>query len=298
MSYSILNVAPASIIGDEQLGSKIKFWFCLGDERWLFKEAREKTGEDWAEKVASEIAARVGIDAARVELASFRSRAGSASLSFVHKGGETLVHGNEVLAGTILGYDREKRLHQSDHTLPNIVKAIRCLSQDDDEFQHGVLKKLASYLVLDALIGNTDRHHENWGMLQYTGRDLPLPRIQLKVAPSFDHASSLGRECSDARREKILRQYGIEWYVRRGRGGIFNEGGSGRGANPLDLVELSAHEFPQYFESSLQAICETPLDDLIKIIYEVPDSRITELGRRFAGEFVRYTKAMLERILS
>lgn len=40
----------------EQLGSKPKFWVLLGDERWLFKEARPATGEDWAEKVAAEIA--------------------------------------------------------------------------------------------------------------------------------------------------------------------------------------------------------------------------------------------------
>ena len=46
----------------------------------------------------------------------------------------------------------------------------------------------AGYLVLDAVIGNTDRHHENWGLL--------LRRTETgwkgQVAPSFDHASSLG----------------------------------------------------------------------------------------------------------
>ena len=42
----------------EQLGSKPKFWFRLeGDEQpWLFKFTRENTGEDWSEKIASEVA--------------------------------------------------------------------------------------------------------------------------------------------------------------------------------------------------------------------------------------------------
>ena len=45
--YEVLEVAPASIEDIEQLGSKPKFWFYRGTERWLFKEARENTGEDW-----------------------------------------------------------------------------------------------------------------------------------------------------------------------------------------------------------------------------------------------------------
>jgi hypothetical protein len=33
--------------------------------------------------------------------------------------GEGLIHGNEVLAGMVLGYDRAKTFPQSDHTLEN-----------------------------------------------------------------------------------------------------------------------------------------------------------------------------------
>ena len=48
------------------------------------------------------------------------------------------------------------------------------------------------YLVLDALIGNTDRHEENWAVIvSESGRYL---------APTFDHASSLGFLLSDPQR--------------------------------------------------------------------------------------------------
>ena len=50
----------------------------------------------------------------------------------------------------------------------------------------------AGYLMLDALIGNTDRHHENWAIIQ-AGR-------QYCLAPTFDHASCLGFNLSDAER--------------------------------------------------------------------------------------------------
>jgi len=67
--YPILTVRPEDLISDETLGSKTKFWFRRDGKRWLFKEAREGTGEDWAEKIAAEVAHKVGISAATVELA-------------------------------------------------------------------------------------------------------------------------------------------------------------------------------------------------------------------------------------
>ena len=102
--FPILHVDPDSLVGDEQLGSKSKFWFAHDDQLWLFKQAREQTGEDWAEKVAAEVASSVHVSAARVELAEYLGRRGSASRSFVAVD-ESLVHGNEILAGQIFGYD-------------------------------------------------------------------------------------------------------------------------------------------------------------------------------------------------
>lgn len=44
----------------------------------------------------------------------------------------------------------------------------------------------AGLLVFDALVGNTDRHHENWAIVEDTGL----------LAPSFDHGASLGFNAS------------------------------------------------------------------------------------------------------
>jgi hypothetical protein len=109
MAYPIVGIPTDAREDTEQLGSKPKFWVLLGNERWLFKEARPGTGEDWAEKVAAEIAKAIGIPAASVELAEYQERRGCISRNFVDvKGGQTLVHGNEILAGQVTGYDRGK----------------------------------------------------------------------------------------------------------------------------------------------------------------------------------------------
>ena len=53
--YPIIRVVSADIEAAEQMGTKPKFWFRRGRERWLFKEPRENTGEHWAEKVVAEL---------------------------------------------------------------------------------------------------------------------------------------------------------------------------------------------------------------------------------------------------
>lgn len=74
--FNIVNLPPSSRLDTEQLGSKPKFWVTLDGDRWLFKEARPNTGEDWAEKVAAELARSVVVIAAEVELAQFSGRRG------------------------------------------------------------------------------------------------------------------------------------------------------------------------------------------------------------------------------
>lgn len=290
--FPILSVDPASLVGDEQLGSKDKFWFAQGEELWLFKFAREHTGEDWAEKVAAEIAGAVQIPAAQVELAEYRGRRGCASLSFVGRD-ESLVHGNEILAGQIFGYDRQKKLKQSDHTFENIISAVQKLV-GGAEWYHVVLKDLAHYLVLDGLICNTDRHHENWGFLMTV---VPKKRgrveLDFHIAPSFDHASSLGRELRPERAAEILAAGNIAGYVNRGHGGIYWAATDRHGANPVELVKLAASKFPEYFRTPLEQVARTPVKQLLEIVDAVPDSVISEPARRFAQALLAYTHGVL-----
>ncbi len=65
-------------LGPEQLGSKRKFWALMEEEPrpWLFKYARRNTGEHWAEKLGAELAGRLKVPHARVELAEHEMQQG------------------------------------------------------------------------------------------------------------------------------------------------------------------------------------------------------------------------------
>lgn len=294
--YPVIQVRPDEVIGDEGMGSKPKFWFRRNGQRWLFKEAREGTGEDWAEKVVAEVARVAGISAATVELAESNGRRGCASLSFADPDhAEALVHGNEILAGFVLGYDPKKRFHQSDHTLDNIFTAIRRMFSEEAH-QNSVLADLASYLVLDALVGNTDRHHENWGIVMRAAQ--VGPDIEMQLAPTFDHASSLGRELLDEARTQMLVQGRIGQYVRRGHGAIFQNTTDRRGVNPLGLVEMAGTgAYREYFMPALQRLKGMPLEALQGTVADVPMVRMTEPSKAFGTAFLAYTYEALTKLV-
>jgi hypothetical protein len=291
--YEVVSIPLDAREDTEQLGSKPKFWVLLGADRWLFKEARPNTGEDWAEKVASELAKELGIIAATVELADYAGRRGCISLNFVDvDAGEALVHGNEILAFEVTGYDKQKKFRQSDHTLENLQAAVRRIFGPD--LATGILTQLASYIVLDALIGNTDRHHENWG-LKVKPNDKSRG-LQLEVAPSFDHASSLGRELLDSRRADLLNASKISGYIAKGRGGIFRDADHAHGENPLKLVQNAAGAYPAIFQDSIRKVAALDPQVVRHILAAIPQERASLLARQFAEAMILSAQKSLTEI--
>jgi hypothetical protein len=278
----------------EQLGSKPKFWFKWNGENWLFKEARVNTGEDWSEKVASEIARLLGLPTHYTELAVWNGKRGCAVKSFLSSDQSVLVHGNELLAGLITGYDKEKERGQADHTFDNIVSAIEKLFPVD-KTRREMAFRMVGYLVFDALVGNTDRHHQNWGVkLERIGAaDQPVT-FEMQLAPTFDHASSLGRELTDEARERYLRESTIERYIRKGRGGIYGDAQDKHGLSPMALAQMLAHRYPKFFQPWQTRVRELSSNKLSEIVHRVPDSLISSTGRKFTLAFLDSSRKLID----
>lgn len=293
-------MAPEWILEPEALGSKQKFWYRQphSQDEWLFKYPRKSTGEHWAEKIAAEVAASLRIPHATVELACYEDIVGSTTLSFV-RGARELIHGNQILAGKVLGYEPERRFRNSDHTLANIWLA------QEKVFRHPLAIERAKcrfgeYLILDALIGNTDRHHENWGVIQILGslhlrersrRLFGVDYLRI-IAPSFDHASSLGRELVDSGKPKsrnaLLADNRVGDYAENGRGGIYWSEQVRHGVSPIELVRRAAATYPEIFEPGLEKARKLKPTILEDIINRIPTEWMTSTARRFAYELMCY----------
>ena len=293
--YQILGVLDKWVRDPEDMGSKKKFWFRFPREPqgyWLFKFPKEDTGEHWAEKIAAEIAGLLEIECAKVELATFGNKQGSISRAFTDVGQE-LVHGNQMLARFIHDYDPEKTFGHSNHTLANIWTVMENVFVENVAVMEAK-RRLAEYIVLDALISNTDRHHENWGIL----RRHVDGRWKGFVAPSFDHASSLGRELQDVRRGMFLAENRVGNYAKKGRGAIYWSEDTKRGPSPLKLVREAVGTYPDIFLPVKKKLQKLNLEAMKDIVNRMPHGWMSPTAREFATALLCYNFQQLQELFS
>ena len=324
--YPVVSVTtPASIL--ESKGSREKFWVVIetDDIPWLLKFPRPGTGEHWAEKVAAEVGSLIGVNCARVELARcaevqlvlgqtheqqqgqwdrYRGRLGTVCRSFVVPAIESLpgselqcdfFHGCDVLDAMTEGYNPYVRFGQRQHNVKNVVVALTDLaavgSLNPMPHWDVMLEQLTSYALLDGLIGNTDRHHENWMLARVYGPGYD----QWEEAPSYDHASSLGRELSDERRRQILASSGMLRYLQRGRGGVFVNDRRQRALPPIRLAQLLCRWAPRFTRRTLERIGDVSDSDIRNVIEGVPSEFMSGMAKDFAYELVATSKSELLR---
>jgi hypothetical protein len=72
----------------------------------------------------------------------------------------------------------------------------------------------AKMLLFDALIGNTDRHQDNWGVLWRSDDE---GNLVPKFAPAFDNGTSLAHEIMENRIGNFQTEDAVSKYVDRGR---------------------------------------------------------------------------------
>jgi hypothetical protein len=143
----------------------------------LFKFPKsEYTTEHISEKVAADIAQLINIDCMKVELGQYYSRKGSLSHR-INKKGENLIEGVRLInkyypsynPNTL--YDEEKGEYYSLEMVLNSLK------------EYSFQKEIFKVLIFDFLIGNTDRHQNNWAILQ--------DEDDIRFCPLYDNGSSL-----------------------------------------------------------------------------------------------------------
>src|SRR5207302_7798440 len=134
----------------------------------LFKQVRRRTGEDWAEKLCAEFAGRIGIPCAEYELAEWESPEGIVrgvvTRNFCPPG-SALILGNELLGETDPGYaeGQVSKFRVPAHTIERVVRTLQTreprlpLGWASPPGNMEAVCVFVAYLMLDALVGSTDR---------------------------------------------------------------------------------------------------------------------------------------------
>ncbi|WP_409306149.1 hypothetical protein [Pectobacterium sp. B1J-3] len=295
MPFQLVVLSP--VANDlEQLGTKEKFWFYYSHDTTtlqLFKYSRLGTGEHWSEKCAAELCHLLNIPHASYELAKYNGKFGVVTQNLI-PAGFRMVMGNEVLHSSTADYPQplqpgEKSVRVREHT---VTRVLGCLDKESiqpppSDYEMSGLNAadvFCGYLMLDALISNQDRHHENWAIMlnNETGEQF--------LCPTYDHAASLGREMLDDERNERLttkdtnRQ--IPCFVNKARSELFK---AKTDKKPLPTVEAFQYAVEgrsaarNHWLGKLSALTE---DSITDVFNQVPASCISDSARRFAALMV------------
>lgn len=237
--FPVVRIRSSLADAVEDLGTKAKFWYRDDERLMLFKAEERGTGEDWAEKIACELAGLLGLPHVHYDMAwdEDGERPGVICASFA-PGELALVHGNQLLFVLDRDYpvDAERHYRSHAHTVDavfSMADRLRMPSADWCAFLppgiHTAPGIFAGYLMLDAWVANQDRHHENWGAV-WDGAHLML-------APSFDHGAALARNLGDTERLERLQSKDVNrripHFAQRARSALF---ASPRNKRPLTTL--------------------------------------------------------------
>lgn len=282
----------------EQLGTKAKIWVNYDSKLCLLKIGRQNTGENWAEKVACELCKLLNLPHAHYELAVWKGQNCVLSESIIPENGR-LVLANELLSRIHKGYPASQIRKVRDYTFGRI-KALFDSNQyllpkgwvTTHEDVRTAYDVFIGYLMLDAWIANQDRHHENWGVISYGG--------EIYLAPTYDHAASLGQNEVDENRISRLNTrdsaWHIEAYAKRARSAIYEKPGDKNPLLTVKLFELIAQENRKGAKVWLDLLEKITEQQCTAIFERIPPNMISESGIKFALKLLAINKQRLLRL--
>ncbi|MCJ8272936.1 MAG: HipA domain-containing protein [Psychrosphaera sp.] len=279
----------------EQLGTKEKFWFAnMADEghQWLFKFSRKNTGEHWSEKVAEQLCELLEIPHVKYELATCNGKSGIISKDIIPSGCDMMM-GNQSLytlsGGRYPKPDSHSLVRIKEHT---VNRVLDCL----DSFEilppttHLNTTGLnagdvfCGYLLLDTLISNQDRHHENWAIINNDDKSI------YTLSPTYDHAASLGRELLDAERAERLetkdKNRQVASFVLKAKSELFRYETDKKPLKTIDAFYCAVKDRPNvktHWLSKLQKLTEYHITNIFD---RLPNEVISPTAKAFAIKMI------------
>jgi hypothetical protein len=271
---------PLEVVG----GSRPRLTLTHKDsnQRFFFKTYTHNPREIWAECLASHVAELVGIPAQSVTIKiapgtlvkAMRDRYGNV-LPKDWKPIGTLARNifpkniDITYGSAIVGTPSDPL---SLEQVENKIKAKYYAAED-------LLESFSDMIVFDVLIGNMDRHHENWGVCEDKKykQQLLFDKKQLvnlrNFTPLFDHGSSLMFELSDKDvADMTIDETRLHQYVEGNKFGYLLDS-DGNKSNPFELLIrhlAKANNWEPRIKKSLGKIKGLDLLALAELIIQMP----------------------------
>ena len=258
--------------------------FLRPDHRYMFKYGDDwRRGQFWSEVIAYELSklCDVEVPASFVALGGDGEGAGCIQELFVGgddaRKGARLVHGADLIQRGPGSFDQKVG---RPHLLSTNVRICRSYKVE------GVLEGWAKIIAFDALIGNTDRHPENWGLL----RTFSDEEERFELAPIYDNGTSLGYEVPEHKLIDRSSPEAITRYVNKGTHHIQEHRDDRKGLPHSALCRI-IRDMDSGVRDTIVRIASIDLSEVDNILDWCCDF---EVDPAFTSERARFVRGLIE----
>jgi len=301
--FPIVSVDSRRAVTLEPLGTKRKFWFRGRDNvRTLFKAEERGTGEDWAEKIACELCALLGLPHVHYELAHdmVADVPGVVCETCTPKPRD-LMMGNQLMQALDPEYPQGTKYKVKAHTVDAVASVVELLRPPIEPFDtgwpagiHTSLDVFVGYVMLDAWIANQDRHHENWAAVF----DLEAAEgSRLSLSPSFDHGASLARNLRDEERKERMtsrdKNRQMPAFAGRARSAFYADPSDSKTMLTVEAFDAFARRRPDAAKIWLEQLSVIDQSAWTGILDRIAPQRMSRVARDFTSALLAENRRRL-----
>lgn len=229
--------------------------------------------EACSEKMSYEIAKILGYDCARIELAKdTNGTLGILNYLFVDIGNTEHMDAISYLNK----HSDERPIY---YTISNIKKAL-------DELDENLFRDFIKIMIFDALIGEQDRHEENWG-IQRIGN-------QYKISPIYDNGDNLLRNFKD---EVYAEEYysgkkDFDAYIQKSKTIIYKEDHK-KQYKHFELIEYLNQNYSTIVHQEILNLSKLTDKEIEKIVEMVPNELLTRMHKKYIINYLKKRRDIL-----
>lgn len=258
------------LLDDTYLQRLVFLKYCAVDR----DNKRRKSTELASEKIACEIARAIGYRCADIELA--KDQDGELCVlnySFL-KPDESLIEFASEASISQNGCDRKEK-----YTIQGIKRIL-------DAVDEKLYSEFIGLQVFDALIGESDRHEENWGYIRSNKSG------NIIFAPFYDNGDSLMHNINDGQIEEYTNDEArFLKYINKSKTKILDN--NGHKIKHFQLIDYLITENPTLLREELQKT-KRLTDDIIKeIIYGIPDEYLPRSHKKILQRYISIRRDIL-----